>query len=168
MFAGPNGSGKSTLKTVLHPKLLGVYLNPDEMERELRTHGILDLTAYRVTATVDEVRAFFRASTLLRNAGLAAAAESVSARDGRLIFPRETVNSYMASAIAEFLRQRLLEARISFTLETVMSHPSKVAELQTAIKRGYETTVFFVATNKGFPYISCVESRFRTLCKSIV
>jgi predicted ABC-type ATPase len=32
MFAGPNGSGKSTLKSYLPLALLGVYLNPDEME----------------------------------------------------------------------------------------------------------------------------------------
>jgi predicted ABC-type ATPase len=34
MFAGPNGSGKSTLKTYLPQQLLGVYLNPDEIEQE--------------------------------------------------------------------------------------------------------------------------------------
>ena len=55
MFAGPNGSGKSTLKTVLRPELLGVYLNPDDMERAMRTEGFLDLAAYGLTAT----RAFF-------------------------------------------------------------------------------------------------------------
>jgi predicted ABC-type ATPase len=32
MFAGPNGSGKSTLNTVLPRRLLGTYLNPDELE----------------------------------------------------------------------------------------------------------------------------------------
>ena len=34
MFAGPNGSGKSTVKDLsnLPPKLLGVYVNPDELE----------------------------------------------------------------------------------------------------------------------------------------
>jgi predicted ABC-type ATPase len=35
MFSGPNGSGKSTLKTVLPPELLGVYLNPDEIEAQI-------------------------------------------------------------------------------------------------------------------------------------
>ena len=39
MFAGPNGSGKSTLKTVLPPKLIGVYLNPDEIERDMNAIG---------------------------------------------------------------------------------------------------------------------------------
>lgn len=31
MFAGPNGSGKSTIKSMVPAKLLGVYLNPDEI-----------------------------------------------------------------------------------------------------------------------------------------
>jgi predicted ABC-type ATPase len=44
MFAGPNGSGKSTLKSVLPTELLGVYLNPDEIEQEARNHGFLDFT----------------------------------------------------------------------------------------------------------------------------
>ncbi len=51
MFAGPNGSGKSTLKTVLRRELLRVYFNPDEMERDMGTHGFLDLGAYGVTIT---------------------------------------------------------------------------------------------------------------------
>lgn len=40
MFAGPNGSGKSTLKSYLPGNLLGVYLNPDEIEQEVRTRGL--------------------------------------------------------------------------------------------------------------------------------
>jgi len=32
MFAGPNGSGKSVLKSFRPASLLGVYLNPDEIE----------------------------------------------------------------------------------------------------------------------------------------
>jgi len=36
MFAGPNGSGKSSLKSFLPEELLGIYLNPDDIEREIR------------------------------------------------------------------------------------------------------------------------------------
>jgi predicted ABC-type ATPase len=39
MFAGPNGSGKSTIKNaveaVIGPESLGVYINPDEIEKEI-------------------------------------------------------------------------------------------------------------------------------------
>ena len=36
MFAGPNGSGKSTLKDVLDPHWLGVYVNADDIEADIR------------------------------------------------------------------------------------------------------------------------------------
>lgn len=35
MFAGPNGSGKSTIKGMVPTELLGVYLNPDEIQKEI-------------------------------------------------------------------------------------------------------------------------------------
>lgn len=31
MFAGPNGSGKSTIKSIIPDRLLGHYLNPDDI-----------------------------------------------------------------------------------------------------------------------------------------
>ena len=39
MFAGPNGSGKSTIKGMVPPELLGVYLNPDEIEKDIADRG---------------------------------------------------------------------------------------------------------------------------------
>jgi len=42
MFAGPNGSGKSTFKTMIHRELLGVYTNPDEIEKEINDYGFFD------------------------------------------------------------------------------------------------------------------------------
>ena len=129
MFAGPNGSGKSELKQHLSPSLLGVYLNPDEMEQEIRQQGFLDLSVYRVTTTREEVLPFFNRSSLLISAGFAAEAERLGFAAGRLDFAKMEVNSYFASVAVGFLGQKLLEGRISFTFETVMSHPSKVALL---------------------------------------
>ena len=53
MFAGPNGSGKSTIKAVINRDLLGVYINPDEMEQEMNERGFLDLLSalYRTAPT---------------------------------------------------------------------------------------------------------------------
>lgn len=34
MFAGPNGSGKSTFKSIIQPELIGLYINPDEIEKQ--------------------------------------------------------------------------------------------------------------------------------------
>lgn len=36
MFAGPNGSGKSTLKDEVEAHGLGVYINADDIEAEIR------------------------------------------------------------------------------------------------------------------------------------
>ncbi len=44
MFAGPNGSGKSTINRVVPPSLLGTYLNPDDLEKDLGVRGFLDAT----------------------------------------------------------------------------------------------------------------------------
>ncbi len=51
MFAGPNGSGKSTLKTVLPTDLLGVYLNPDEIEARIRRDGFLSVDEFGLAVT---------------------------------------------------------------------------------------------------------------------
>ena len=60
MFAGPNGSGKSTIKSVVPPELLGVYLNPDEIEKEIRDRDFLDLRAHGVETTREEILPFLR------------------------------------------------------------------------------------------------------------
>ena len=65
MFAGPNGSGKSTLKSVLMPELLGVYLNPDEIEASIRKTGWLRTADYGVATTAEEILSFFFGARLL-------------------------------------------------------------------------------------------------------
>ena len=161
MFAGPNGSGKSTLKSVLPPVLLGVYLNPDELEDEIRQQGFLDFSAYGVTTTAEEVLPFFRDSTFLISAGYVDAARRLGFANGWLGFKSVTVNSYFASVAADFLRQKLLAQNISFTFETVMSHPNKVALLAQAQAAGYRTYLYFIATDDPAINISRVRSRVK-------
>ena len=59
MFAGPNGSGKSTFKSIIRPELLGIFINPDEIEKQIRDDDFLDLEGYRVQSTEKEVLNFF-------------------------------------------------------------------------------------------------------------
>jgi predicted ABC-type ATPase len=109
MFAGPNGSGKSTLKSYLPPVLLGVYLNPDEMESEIRRQNFLDFTAYDVTTTADAGRSFFQNSKFLHAAGFGETAKQLTFANNRLEFGAVAVNSYFASVASDFLRQKLME-----------------------------------------------------------
>jgi predicted ABC-type ATPase len=159
MFAGPNGSGKSTLKAVLPKALLGVYLNPDEIEQGIRRQGYLDLNIYGVTTTAGEVMPFFSNSMFLNSAGLAEATRNLCFSHDRLDFEKVSVNSYFASVAADFLRQKLLGKRFSFTLETVMSHQSKVDLLEQAQNLGYRTYLYFIATDDPAINISRVQNR---------
>lgn len=161
MFAGPNGSGKSTLKSYLPPELIGVYLNPDEMEKEIRRQGHLDFTAYGVTTTADEVLAFMQDSEFLIDAGFGEDAKQLTFASNRLEFGQVKVNSYLASVASDFLRQKLIEAKISFTMETVMSHAGKVELLAQAQAAGYRTYLYFVATDDPVINVSRVQNRVK-------
>ena len=159
MFAGPNGSGKSTLKSVLPGNLLGIYLNPDEIEQEIRTKGYLELSTYGVATSAEEVLPFFTGSRFLASEGRSEVAKALTFGGGRLGFDKVEVDSYLASVAVDFLRRRLLSERRDFTFETVMSHPGKVELMTQAQAQGYRTYLYFVATDDPAINISRVQTR---------
>ena len=109
MFAGPNGSGKSTLKSVISPTLLGVYINPDDIEKDIRENDFLDLTAYGVNTKAEEILNFFAHAPLLKAVSMEDEANELSFFDNKLSFHNVIVNAYFASVAASFIRQKLLE-----------------------------------------------------------
>ena len=159
MFAGPNGSGKSTIKSVVPAGLLGVYLNPDEIQKDIENSGFLNLRDYGVETTEEEILAFFLNSTLLQKAEMDEEAGCLRFTDGKLSFHEVIVNAYFASVAADFLRQKLLERRVSFSFETVMSSPDKVALLEKAQRLGYRTYLYFIATEDPSINVARVKAR---------
>lgn len=155
MFAGPNGSGKSTFKIMIRRELLGIYINPDEIEKEMRDCGFLNLKPYQVITTHQEISAFFQHSSLLKKFDEAA----LEFDDNKLSFHNGEVNAYFASVTADFLRQKLTENLRSFTFETVMSFSDKVELLQKARSKGYRTYLYYVATEN--PDINISRVRYR-------
>ncbi len=101
MFAGANGSGKSTLKEVLPSALLGVYVNPDDMEKSMRAQGMLDFSAYQVHTDAGAVLSFLRESPLLRKAGLLEQIGGLRFADNKLVFGCVSINSYWASVLSD-------------------------------------------------------------------
>ncbi len=71
------------------------------------------------------------------------------------------VNSYVASVAADFLRRALVERKCSFTFETVMSSPDKVALLAMARSAGYRTYLYYIATDDPQINISRVRNRVK-------
>jgi predicted ABC-type ATPase len=148
VFAGPNGSGKSTLIDWLKPEWVGIYVNADILERAIKDHGSFDFATYGladgVPAQFERLRRFLRDSSRLRNAAELVDHLALSGREIR--FPAERMNSYIAAAFIDFVREELLAAGKDFTFETVMSHESKVAFMAEAQARGYRTYLYFIST----------------------
>lgn len=159
MFAGPNGSGKSVLKSYLPEPLLGVYLNPDEIEAGIVKRGFLDFREFRVETAAEEVLPVFAGSDFLIHQGFGDLASCLTFTDQKLFFAPGSMNSYFASVAADFIRQMLLDSRVDFTFETVMSHPGKVALLEKAQCAGYRTYLYFVATEDPAINASRVANR---------
>jgi hypothetical protein len=86
MFAGPNGSGKSTLKSFLPRELLGIYLNPDEIEQDVSSKGFLDFDSYNLNTTGREVLPFLTSSSFLNAEGFGHAVQRISFNGNRLDF----------------------------------------------------------------------------------
>ncbi len=161
MFAGPNGSGKSTLKTVLRSELWGLYVNPDEIEKEIKRSDFLDFNAYGLTVEEQEVLDFFQNSTLLEKADLLDETLDLKLVDNKLSFWAVSVNSYIASVAADFIRQKLVVAGKSFTFETVMSSPDKIAFLKHAQRRGYRNYLYYIATEDPRINLNRVQNRVK-------
>lgn len=129
------------------------------MEKSIRTDGYLNLANFHVQAHAQELHAFLQSSTLLTKAGLLSQATQLKLVGDQVTFGSVVINSYWASVLADFIRHKLLAAKQSFTFETVMSSPDKVAFLQKARLAGYRTYLYFVATEDADINVSRVQYR---------
>ncbi|WP_043649996.1 zeta toxin family protein [Chitinilyticum litopenaei] len=162
LFAGPNGSGKSTLKNVLNEEWIGVYINPDEIEKGLRANTLIDFSDFGLVVDEDALLDYLRTSTLLAKGGMLESVNNLRFADNRLHFEAVEINSYFASVLADFIRQQLLAQGISFTFESVMSSPDKVEFLRKAQQAGFRTYLYFVATEDPEINVARVSHRVET------
>ena len=164
MFAGPNGSGKSTIKQKLediNPDWLGVHVNPDDIEREINESGILSFDHFKVRTTKSQIFGFLnRADQLIYN-DLVRQVSKLQFTKNSLLFEDVELNSYLVSALADFLHARLVAARINFSFETVMSHPAKIELLKKTLKAGFRNYLYYVATEDPEINVSRVGIRVK-------
>lgn len=162
VFAGPNGSGKTTIfKGILaNEKVqLGIYVNADEIEKALHETNTLTFSDFKLTVTETQVKDFLRASTfspVKRNEPDLWMKVSIK---GNTLTCASRIDSYLAADLAEFIRHKLLDAGISFTYETVMSHTGKVDFLQEALQREFRVYLYYIATEDPEINISRVNVR---------
>lgn len=148
IFAGPNGSGKSTItKVVLDHVHLGVYVNADELKVILQRKGRLDFSAYRVNLDHEWFIAKFRKSSLASKIDDVEMTLSCISFDGNQIILKEgyEVEDYFVSYITSYIWEELLKTSNKFTVETVMSHPSKLDFMRQAQEAGFKVYLYFVS-----------------------
>lgn len=164
LFAGPNGSGKSAIKDrvveALGGRQLGVYLNPDEIEKAWRGTGSVDFAHWGITPTRGEVFDFLENHPLVRRRSQ----DPVSAFlriEGTTLQCLTPVDSYLASALVDFLRHGLLEQGRDLCFESVMSSRDKVEFLVKASSLGARTYLYYVATEDPEINVARVRDRVR-------
>jgi predicted ABC-type ATPase len=163
MFAGPNGSGKSTVIDAIDGNLIKLFLNADNLERDLNQTSVLDLCSYHCDINPVELIAFLRgqntSGTSESNRVQPAITVEPTIQGTTINFTGNKINSYLAARILDFIREKLLDMKVSFTFETVMSHSSKIDFLKNAKAKGYRTYLYFVTTEDADINVSRVRAR---------
>lgn len=163
VFAGPNGSGKSTLFTTIAEKFkVGYFVNSDEIEKEIASKGFINLESYGLHLTEEDLQMFKKeedAVTLIKKAEQEGHTIDVEIRENVIVDQSKKTHSYEASLITAFLRKHLAANGISYSFESVMSHPSKLNEIKEAKDKGYKTYLYFVCLQDADMNVSRVSNR---------
>lgn len=156
MFSGPNGSGKSTVISAIDGSLIKLFLNADNLERDLKHTPVLDLCRYHCDINPVELIAFLGKQNTSDQPAITV---EPTIQGTTVNFTGNKINSYLSARILDFIREKLLDLKVSFTFETVMSHPSKIDFLKEAKAKGYRTYLYFVTTEDADINVSRVRTR---------
>lgn len=164
IFCGPNGSGKSTLfsefiKNKFNP---GLFVNSDNIESEISEKKFLDLSSFNLDHTQSDLDRFLTepdSLSLIEKAAKEGFSIELKISENVILDISNEKNSYSAAFISSFIRKQLLIDNISFSFESVMSHPSKLYELKLARQLGYKTYLYFVCIDDSDVNVSRVDNR---------
>lgn len=164
IFAGPNGSGKSTIKKIVEDKVkLGTYVNADEIKVILSKERKLDFSIYNLSLKEEHF------INTLKNSTWSKHMPDVEKTRSQLLFENNClvitdsyeIEDYFVSFIASYIWDELLEVSNKFTVETVMSHPSKLDFIKRAKEKGFKVYLYFVSLADPALNIHRVKTRVR-------
>jgi predicted ABC-type ATPase len=161
IFAGPNGSGKSTLYNYLvQIKAFHSYyhINPDIIAKDLAIS--LNLDNWPVEFSYDEIKRFLDASPFQSKVDFSLS-ELIACEERRVTLkdPSFSDISYLAAALADFLRMKMTRSYSSFSFESVFSHVSKIKELEEAKENNFKIYLYFITTSDPSINLQRVENR---------
>ena len=160
ILAGPNGSGKTTLYAYLNQinAFHSYYhINPDLIAKDLSVS--LNLDNWPIDFSYNELDCFLRTSPFQSMVDFNFS-DKLICNDRRISIKEPSFyNSYLAAAIADFLRSRMQQSDSSFSFESVFSHSSKIHELANAKKANFKIYLYFITTSDPLINLQRVKSR---------
>lgn len=162
IFAGPNGSGKSTIYEFISRNYeSGCFVNADIIAVDLEKDGFFALSKYGIKLPKEVVLNTLNQSSWgwedLGNFII----RSMTVDDDLNIYVNHDKLGYQAAIIADLARMLLIKEGRHFSLETVMSHPSKVEFMWDAINSGYTCYLYFICTESPMINLERVRARVR-------
>lgn len=157
LIVGPNGSGKSTLFVEIG-KHVNTYsfINADKIKKDIESSGCYYID---FDLSQDEMINHVLASSFDENAKQPFRDNKITVDGKKISFTPDAINSYSIAAFADFLRNSYIKRGVSFSAETVFSHPTKLDFLKMAKQNGYKIYIYFISTSDPRLNIERVKQR---------
>jgi len=163
IFAGPNGSGKSTLyKYLIQINAFNSYyhINPDLIAKDLTVS--LNLDNWPIDFSFSELINYLKLSPFQTMVDYNIT-DLLDFKDRRISLKNPTFNdSYLAAAISDFLRYKMIQSDSSFSFESVFSHDSKIKEIEIAKKENFKIYFYFISTSDPLINSQRIKNRVET------
>jgi predicted ABC-type ATPase len=167
LIAGPNGSGKSSIFDLIKEfkekqKVIptGPFVNSDLIEKKFRENKAIDLKHFGIESPPSSlISDYLKISTFNDPYDPKVVAELVILENGFLKLKADKSSPLIGMIVSDLIREFLLSKGISFTMETVFSHPDKLELIRKAIDKGYKVYLYFVSTEDPLINVKRVEGR---------
>lgn len=167
IFAGPNGSGKTTLFDSIKSEYFStkLFVNADFLEEAFKKYGFINFSEFNIDVHQNDFDEFCIQSGLFKKAGFDTISWGLTVKENVIVKLEQTketsYNSYHFAIIADFIRQELIRNKVSFSFETVFSHPSKLDLIDLAQLNGYKVYLYFIGTETPIMNLERVKDRVR-------
>ena len=167
IFAGPNGSGKTTLYNHIKSEYFStkLFVNADHLEYSFNQVKFIDLSEFSLKGNDMDFTSFARISGLFHKAGFNEETWNLTIRENVIVECDNSIatpfNSYHFAIVADFIRHELIKNRVSFSFESVFSHPSKLDLIDLAHSSGYKVYLYFIGTETSNMNLERVKDRVK-------
>ena len=167
IFAGPNGSGKTTLFDSIKLEYFStkLFVNADFLEESFKKYGFINLSDFNIVVTHQVFDGFCTKSGLFKKAEFNNNSWGLAIKENVIVKQSQVneviYNSYHFAIVADFIRQELIRSKISFSFETVFSHPSKLDLIDFAHLNNYKVYLYFIGTETPIMNLERVKDRVK-------